>query len=66
MNKNSWIYDMGRKIYKKAVWIMSGVSPKTATKMIYYRVFHKKLDLKNPKTLNEKIQCLKLGDYPPF
>lgn len=39
------------------------LSPKLITRLMYYRTFHKRLDLKNPKTLNEKIQWLKLyGD----
>lgn len=31
-------------------------------KLLYRKVFHKKLDLKDPKTFNEKLQWLKLND----
>ena len=31
----------------------------------YYLVFHKRLNLKNPKTFNEKLQWLKLYDRNP-
>lgn len=34
-------------------------------RMIYYIKFHKPLDLKNPKTFNEKLQWLKLNDHKP-
>lgn len=34
-------------------------------KLSYYLAFHKKLDLKNPKTFNEKLQWLKLHDRNP-
>lgn len=34
-------------------------------KMDYFFAFHKKLDLKNPKTFNEKLQWLKLHDRNP-
>ena len=39
------------------------ISPKLNTKMIYKSAFGKKLDLDNPKTLNEKILWLKLNRY---
>lgn len=47
----------------KLVKISSVISPKITTKLLYKRAFAKKLDLKNPKTLNEKIQWLKLNTY---
>ena len=34
-------------------------------KIIYYRVFRKKLNLRHPKTFNEKMQWLKLYDRNP-
>lgn len=39
------------------------ISPKLNTKVCYRVKFHKKLDLKNPKTLNEKNLWLKLNMY---
>lgn len=41
----------------------SYIAPKTLTKYFYKKVLHKKINLKNPKTLNEKICYLKLNDY---
>lgn len=35
-------------------------------KLCYRAVFHKKLDLKNPKTYNEKLQWMKLYDRNPL
>jgi hypothetical protein len=39
---------------------------KTYLKLVYYYAFHKKLNLKNPKTYNEKLQWLKLYDRNPL
>lgn len=39
------------------------ISPELNTKILYRRNFHKKLDLDNPKTLNEKLLWLKLNKY---
>lgn len=39
------------------------LSPTLNTKVRYRSIFRKKLDLKNPKTLNEKILWLKLNTY---
>lgn len=39
------------------------ISPKLNTKVTYRMKFRKKLDLKNPKNLREKILYLKLRDY---
>lgn len=35
-------------------------------RVIYYRKFHKRLNLKNPKTFNEKMQWLKIFDRNPI
>ena len=48
-----------RKIFEMATII----SPVLNTKMHYMRGFRKKLDLRNPKTLNENILWLKLNRY---
>lgn len=37
--------------------------PKTSTKYLYKKVFNRKLNLKQPKTFNEKIMWLKLNTY---
>lgn len=38
------------------------MSDSTYIRMLYYARFHKKIDLDNPKSFNEKIQWLKLHD----
>lgn len=43
--------------------LLTLVSPKLNTKIIYLAKFHKPIDLNNPKTLDEKIQWLKLNTY---
>ena len=42
---------------------LTRVSPKLNTKVIYVVKTHKKLNLKNPITLNEKILWLKFNTY---
>lgn len=39
------------------------VSPKLSSKLLYRRYFHRKLNLKNPKSFNEKVCWLKLNSY---
>lgn len=49
-----------KKIFKKLMLIM----PKgLAHKILYRKVMHKKLNLKNPKDLNEKIHWLMVNEY---
>lgn len=43
--------------------LLSTFSPVYASKYLYKKAFSKKLDLKNPKTLNEKCMWLKLHTY---
>ncbi|MBS7428501.1 MULTISPECIES: ATP-grasp fold amidoligase family protein [unclassified Virgibacillus] len=54
-------------IYRKTIRFihsfLSIISPKFSTKVLYKKYFGKKLNLDNPKTLNEKIQWLKLNTY---
>lgn len=47
-------------IFLKKHKLLRFVSDKTYLKLIYYTKFDKKLNLKNPKTFNEKLQWLKL------
>lgn len=64
---------MGIKALKKYKWIENSVrsmiclvatiNPELATKMLYRITIGKKLDLKNPKSFNEKLQWLKLYQY---
>lgn len=47
----------------KLQYIVGLLSPKLITHILYYKTFHKKLNLKNPKTINEKIHWMKFyGD----
>lgn len=43
--------------------MLTRISPKLNTKVTYWFKFHKKLDLNNPQTLNEKILWLKFNTY---
>lgn len=43
--------------------ILTLISPKLNTKVVYFCKFKKRINLKNPKTLDEKIQYLKFHDY---
>ena len=43
--------------------IISSLSPRIATSLLYRIVFHKKLNLNNPQDLNQKMQYLKLKLY---
>lgn len=43
--------------------MLTVISPKLNTKVIYYCKFKRPIDLKHPKTLDEKIQWLKFNDY---
>lgn len=51
---------MIKRIKKEILWLLP---KKTTHKFIYRRKFGKKLDLKNPKNLNEKIQYLIVYKY---
>lgn len=42
------------------------IPDRTYLKLVYYYAFHKKLNLKNPKTYNEKLQWLKLYNRDPL
>ena len=65
---------MKRSILQKAItWTMARISwlyrlltDRAYLKLKYWAVFGKRLDLKNPRTFNEKIQWLKLYDRNPF
>lgn len=45
--------------------MLNWMSDKAFLKLRYRTIFHKKLELKNPKTFNEKLQWLKLYDRKP-
>lgn len=52
-----------KKLYHWKRKILSTIAPQFLSKDLFYQCFHKKLDLKNPKDINEKIHYLKLHDY---
>lgn len=61
MNRDSIVYKTRRKLQVLAYHII----PKKVLSGIYYRILlHEKMNLKNPKYLNEKLQWLKLNYYP--
>lgn len=52
--------------YKRLVKRVLRIMPDAAyLRLRYYQVFHKRLNLKTPKTFNEKLQWLKLHDRNP-
>ena len=55
--------DVLKKGYGKFIEVISGYSPVLATYILYLQKFHRVLNLKEPRTLNEKIMWLKLNDY---
>lgn len=55
--------DLIDKLAKAKRYVMSSFMPTQLTKKIYKSNFGKKPDLKNPVTINEKIQYLKLHTY---
>jgi len=50
-------------MFWKCIWILSAISPKLASKMLFRVIMKQKLNLNQPKTLNEKIMWLKLNTY---
>lgn len=52
-----------KRLKKSLMRCLAVISPTLFTKLYYKRRFGKALDLKNPKTLNEKEQWLKLNTY---
>ena len=61
MERNSFLYKARRKCQVLAHKIISN---EAMSKLYYKVVLHKKLNLKVPKTFNEKIQWMKLYYYP--
>ncbi|MCR5610593.1 MAG: hypothetical protein K6F68_01990 [Clostridiales bacterium] len=56
MQKYPWLAERFRRA-------LCRISPMLNTKVTYKMKFHRKLDLNDPKTLNEKIQWLKFNTY---
>ena len=55
-DNGSIIYILGKKVLN----LLTTISPKFATKAIYYYHVRRKLNLKNPITFDEKLNYLKL------
>ncbi|RHW39525.1 hypothetical protein D1B33_01380 [Lysinibacillus yapensis] len=55
-------FQLAKWIYKMSFPILAKLSPKLSSKLLFYKTFGKKLDLKNPKTFNEKLMWLKLNE----
>lgn len=51
-----------KKIMRLAFTLLVEISPVLASKVIYYKTFGKRLNLKNPTTFNEKLMWLKLTE----
>ena len=54
---------MKKKMRRLIVKILYYLPKKIAHKILYFLTFRKKLDLKNPKNFNEKIQWLMINEY---
>lgn len=52
-----------RILFDRFKRVLSTISPTLCSKVLYRLIFHKKLNLKNPKTFNEKLMWLKLNTY---
>ncbi len=52
-----------RELFRNIMGIISNFSPVLTSKIYYLVKMHKKLNLKNPKTFNEKLMYLKLNKY---
>ena len=55
---------MLRCIRDKIYCLITMLSPKLNTKILYKKTFGRKINLKKPQTFNEKISWLKLYEYP--
>lgn len=60
LKNNTIIMNVYQKAFAKFIALFTRVSPYLATKYLYKKYTGKRLDLKNPKDFNEKIQWLKL------
>ena len=56
MEKDNFV----KKITKKVFGCFAEFAPETATKILFKKYLGYSLDMKNPQTLNEKLQYLKL------
>lgn len=52
-----------KQLYHWKRKVLSTIAPQLLSKDLFYHCFHKKLNLKNPLDINEKLHYLKLNDY---
>lgn len=57
---NSKLRSLQKKVWLKSSGVFYNISPVLASKVLFLFSMKKRLNLKNPKTFNEKIQWLKL------
>jgi hypothetical protein len=55
--------NLKRKIYKKICGINGKFFPVLHSRILFYASQHKRLNLKNPATFNEKLMWLKINNY---
>ena len=63
MNLRNKVKNIHANLSKINMKVLTIISLKIASKHLYKKNFKRKLDLKNPKTFNEKIMWLKLNTY---
>lgn len=63
IKKNKIILKLYNKYIKIKYECATRISPELNTRMWYYKVFKKKINLENPKTFSEKLLWLKLNIY---
>ena len=51
------------KIVKSVFSVFGSVAPETATKVLFKKYLGYKLNMRDPQTLNEKLQYLKIKTY---
>ena len=61
MDRKSRLYKLRRKIQVLASYL---ISKENLSRLYFFIYLKKKLHLKNPKTFNEKLQWMKLYNYP--
>lgn len=61
--KKGFLYKSYKYLYKKKVCIFNTIVPVYQTKKTYKYAMKKHLNLKDPLTINEKLQYLKLNNY---
>ena len=63
LKKNKFVVKTYNFLTKYYIRFLARFSTKACSKARYRIAYHKPLDLKNPKTLNEKLLWLLVNDY---